>query len=176
MVSSIVDNKLPKSAWWFRVLLILAWLPPVAMLSVGVAVFAAAQPDSGEHGRQQPASGAVSKDGAQAPAVSIVRMVIDYGNGVEKHYTRVPHREGMTVLDVMEFAKTLKPGLSFEYSGRNRTALLRSIDGLANQGGGSESRNWVFRVNGALADKSFAIYRLQSGDVVLWRYDVYKPK
>ncbi len=51
--------------------------------------------------------------------------------------------------------------------------MLTAIDGVTNESGGGESRNWIYRVNGKLATVSFDAYTLVPGDVILWRFEKY---
>ncbi len=110
-----------------------------------------------------------------SPPVLSVRLVIDYGEGVEKHFNTIAWSDGMTVASAMASAKMLPPprGLAFESKGEGERGLLLSIDGLANQGGGKGTRNWLFWVNGQPGDKSFAIVPLKAGDVATWRFTTY---
>ncbi len=103
-----------------------------------------------------------------------VRLVIDYGDGVEKHFTSVPWKQGMTVLDAMEHARKSPHGIQFKHKGRGETALLTRIDDLTNEGGGRNKKNWIFWVNDKAAVKSFGIRRLEKGDVVRWKFTTYK--
>ncbi|MCZ6682769.1 MAG: DUF4430 domain-containing protein [Planctomycetota bacterium] len=107
------------------------------------------------------------------PKTQTVRLIIDYNDGVEKHFTAVPWKKGMTVRDAMDFAKRSPHGIAFEHKGRGETALLTRIDDLANQGGGSGKNNWIYRVNDKLANKGFAVFELNPSDVVLWKFTTY---
>ena len=100
-----------------------------------------------------------------------VRLVIDYGDGVEKHFTRIPWREGMSVLDAMKLAANHARGFKMEYRGRRATAFLTKIDNLENDG---RQKNWIYRVNNKLGDRSFAIYKLKPGDTALWKFGKYQ--
>jgi hypothetical protein len=111
----------------------------------------------------------------ESAAPATVRLVIDYDNGVEKHYTRLAWREGMTVLDAMREAERLRPAIAFEFRGSSERAFLTQMDGFTNEGGGEGKRNWILRVQDKLADRSFAITQLKRGEVVLWRFDKWQP-
>jgi hypothetical protein len=108
---------------------------------------------------------------AASEAASTCALIIDYGDGVQKHFPQAPWREGMTVLDLLEFAKGHPRGIRFEYRGKGATAFLTQIDDLKNEGRG---RNWVYRINGRLADRSFALQRLQPKDQVIWEFGEYR--
>jgi hypothetical protein len=106
------------------------------------------------------------------PAAKAVSLAIDYGDGFQKQYASLPWKEGMTVLDALAAARAHPRGITFKHRGSGETALLLQIDDLANER--AAGRNWIYRVNGKLADRSFGIYRLQAGDAVLWRFEKYE--
>lgn len=107
------------------------------------------------------------------PDPKTVRLIIDYNDGVEKHFTAVPWKQGTTVLDAMRYAKRSPHGIAFEHKGSGETALLTRIDDIANQGGGREKKNWIYHVNDKLADKGFAVFELNASDVVRWKFTTY---
>ncbi len=112
----------------------------------------------------------LAQEGGNPPTAKTVSLIIDYGDGFEKHYTNIAHRERMTILDVMRRAEKHVRPLPFRFRGKEATAFLTEIDGLANEGSG---RNWIYRVNDKLGDRSFAVYELAAGDVVRWRFGGY---
>ena len=79
-----------------------------------------------------------------------------------------PGSDGMTVADLMVAASHLPKGIQFSQQGSGESALLTEINGDANQGG--DGKNWIYSVNGNDADRSFAIYKLEPGDHVLWTF------
>ena len=117
--------------------------------------------------------GAVSAFAQQAKPKTI-RLVIDYGDGVEKHFTALRWSEGMTALDAMNRAKASPHGITFKYSGKGASAFLSKIDDLENEGGGANGKNWIYRVNDKLATKGLGIYKLKPSDVVKWRFEAFK--
>jgi hypothetical protein len=102
-----------------------------------------------------------------------VELVIDYGDGAEKRFTRIPHRDGMTALAALQFAARHPRGIAIESSGSGSAALVTKIDDLANEAG-ADAKNWLYRVNGKLADKSCGAYVLSPGDVILWKFEEYE--
>jgi hypothetical protein len=108
---------------------------------------------------------------ADDPPRPQVQMIVDYGDGVQKHFTALAWRDGMTVLDALELAQQHARGIRFAYRGQDATAFLTRIDDLENEGRGS---NWVYRVNGEMADRSFAIFPLKAGDAILWKFGDYR--
>jgi hypothetical protein len=120
------------------------------------------------------APAALAAPGNDAPAQA-VRLVIDYGDGSQKVFTRVPWREHMTVLDAMNHAKKHPRGVTFEHRGRGETAFLTQIDELRNEGGGAGNRNWQFWVNGQRAQQGFGALELKQNDAVEWRFATFEP-
>jgi hypothetical protein len=109
---------------------------------------------------------AASSAAAQEP--ELVRLVVNYADGVEKHFTALPWREGMTVFDAMQAAQEHPRGIKIQFRGSGATAFLTQIDDVKNEGSG---RNWIYRVNGELAERSFAVQKLAAGDAVLWKFE-----
>jgi hypothetical protein len=103
------------------------------------------------------------------PQAHTVRLIIDYGDGVQKHFTSIEWKKEMTVLDALNDAKASSHGITFQNSGSGATAFLTKIDDLANEGGGGK-RNWIYWVNTTLGDKSCGVYKLEPSDVVLWKF------
>ncbi|MAV34777.1 MAG: hypothetical protein CMJ59_04905 [Planctomycetaceae bacterium] len=100
-----------------------------------------------------------------------VQLIVDYGDGVQKHFTSLPWKAGMTALDALNLAQQHPRGIRFSYRGKGPRGFLTSIDGLKNDG---QSKNWIYRLNGKLGDRSFAIQPLQVGDGILWKFGKYK--
>jgi hypothetical protein len=118
---------------------------------------------------QQAAAMEVAESSADAKCV---RLVIDYGDGVQKHYTRLPWRPKMTVLDALQLAHRHARGIRLEFRGKAATALVTQIDDLTNQGG--RGRNWIYRVNNKPGNRSCGIHPLEAGDTVLWKFETYR--
>lgn len=107
----------------------------------------------------------------RALILETVDLEIDFGDVTRKRIASIPWRAGMTVEQTMQIASDRKPGIQFSVRGSGKMALLVSIDGRANEGGGAKARNWVYFVNGKRADRSFGVYELDPGDHILWTYD-----
>jgi hypothetical protein len=105
-----------------------------------------------------------------------VKLIVDYGDGVQKMLPALEWKEGMTVLDALEKAKAPAHGITFKYTGKGETAFLTQIDDLKNEGGGKATKNWQFLVNDVYADKSCGVYKLAKGDVILWQFKLYEGK
>ena len=113
-------------------------------------------------------SGHVLAADAKGPAS--VRLVVDYGDGVETHFTALKWANGMTALDALSAAKSHKHGISFEQRGSADTALVTKIGDLKNEGNG---KNWLYSVNGKPGEVSAGIQPLKAGDAVLWKFQTY---
>lgn len=108
------------------------------------------------------------------PLESVVRVVIDYKDGVEKGFVAIPFRPDMTVLDALTDASRHPRGVKIEVTGKGELAFVRKIDDLANQGGGKTARNWQFSVNGKPGTRGCGVSKLKESDVVRWEFDTMK--
>jgi hypothetical protein len=111
----------------------------------------------------------------QATSEHSIRLIVDYGDGVQKHFTALPWKKDMTVFDAMSAAKESTHGITFQHTGSGATAFLTKIDDMQNEGGAGK-RNWIFWVNTSLGDKSFGVYKLDPSDVVSWRFTSHAMK
>lgn len=102
----------------------------------------------------------------------LVTLTVDYGDGAQKKYTAVPWQKGMTVMAAMQWANKHPHGVDFVSRGTGATTMLTQIDDLKNRGG--DSKNWIFRVNDKLADRSCGIFPVKEGDRILWRFERYQ--
>jgi hypothetical protein len=109
---------------------------------------------------------------AQESQAKTVRLIVDYGDGVEKHFAAIPWKPAMTVLDALELASRHPRGVKFKYTGAEATAFVTEIDELKNEGGGK--RNWTYRVNDKLGERSSGVVELKDSDRVLWRFGKYR--
>lgn len=101
-----------------------------------------------------------------------VRLVIDFADGFQKHYTEIPWREGMTVWDVVQAAAKHPRGIEVKHRGEGATLLVTQIDGVQNQAG--SGKNWIYRVNDEVARRSAGIEQVKRADTVLWRFETYR--
>jgi len=119
-----------------------------------------------------PVSGQVTvKTPSKEHRAKVVRLIVDYGDGVEKHFTKLPYRAGMSVGDALQLARNHRRGIQVTLRGSGSTAFLSAIDGLSNEGNG---KNWTYHVNGKMPDHSFAVHKIAAGDVILWRFGKYR--
>ncbi len=105
-------------------------------------------------------------------AAEHVKLIVDYGDGVQKHFTSLAWKDGLTALGATQLADAHRRGIATKVRGSGEIAFLTEIDGVANEGGGG--RNWVFHVNGKLGDRSCGVTSLKAGDTVLWRFQKYE--
>src|SRR5437588_11818280 len=76
-----------------------------------------------------------------------VRLIIDYGDGVEKQLA-LRWKQDMTVFDAMNLSQANPHGIKFTYEGSTSDKyLLTQIDDVKNEGFGSGKRNWLYSVN-----------------------------
>ena len=111
---------------------------------------------------------------ASQPKAATVRLVVDFGDGVETHFKALPWREGMTALDALTAASKHPHGVTFKQRGSGGGALITQIGDVANEGGGRENKNWLFYVNDKQGTASAGKTALGAGDVALWRFQVYE--
>lgn len=103
-------------------------------------------------------------------AEQAVKVVVDFADGVEWHFTAVPWTEGMTVMDTLEAAPKGPRGLSYKSRGSGETAFVTEIAGIANEVGTGRKRNWIYKVNDELAKRGAGVVTVKPGDVVKWTY------
>jgi hypothetical protein len=102
-----------------------------------------------------------------------VRLIVDYGDGVEIHFTALKWRAGMTVLDALSDAGKHPRGISFRQRGSGSSALVTQIGDVKNGGGGAQSKNWMYYVGAERGEVSAGAQQLEPSDVILWRFQVY---
>ena len=117
--------------------------------------------------------GLASTASAAEPAAQTVRLVIDFGDGAELHFTKLPWRKDMTVLEALTAVGTHRRRVAHEQRGSGGSALITQIGDLKNGGGGAQSRNWMYYVNGKQATTSAGAQPLKPDDVALWKFQVY---
>ena len=78
--------------------------------------------------------------------MSTVALTIDYSNGAQKHFSSIPWKKGLTILDAIEASKGVTPGIALHYgSSRNGQAIDLVIDGVPSADG--DAMRWVVWVN-----------------------------
>ena len=104
------------------------------------------------------------------PKPASVRLVVDYGDGAEEHFSGLAWREGMTVLDALSAAQAHKHGITFSRRGTGASTFVTKIGDLTNEGNG---KNWMYSVNDKAGEHSAAVHPIKAGDAVLWRFQTY---
>jgi len=111
------------------------------------------------------------KDGQAEASRIAIEMEVHFGESAEtKSFEIVVDRQSPTVLDAMKRAEEAGK-LVFAYRGNGKFAFLEAIDMTINQG--SDGDNWVYSVNGVQGNKSFGVYRVETGDRIEWRFGAY---
>jgi hypothetical protein len=142
----------------------------MSLLASGCREKSQAPPSQDPKALQDAANSRPASAAAPEPAV---QLVIDYGDGAQKRFSAIPCRDGMAVLDVLQFARQSPHGISFVVRGSGEAALLTKLDDVANEEGAAGARNWLFYVNDHLADKSLGTATVKSGDTILWKFERY---
>jgi hypothetical protein len=137
--------------------------PAIHHIAISVLALLSVASGCRESTTQKPAS-------APATAAQTVQLTIDYGDGGQKGLPAIPWRDGMTVLDALESAKANQHGITFTQRGSGETAMITKIDDIANQEGAEGAKNWLFYINGRLADKSCGVAAVKPGDSILWKF------
>ncbi|MFI4876046.1 MAG: DUF4430 domain-containing protein [Blastopirellula sp. JB062] len=114
--------------------------------------------------------------GLAAPAYSAeseqtVQVIVDYGDGSEKHFTQIPWKSNLNVFAATQAASRHPRGFKLSSKGSGTTRFVTAIDELKNEGNG---RNWIFRINQKLATRSCELIEIEPGDVILWRFQRYE--
>ena len=99
--------------------------------------------------------------------IGTVTLEVEYGS--EKRMKSIPVvcSPDSTVLLSLERAQNLKK-LKFESRGSGETAFISEIDGVKNEG--ASGKNWIYRVNDKLGDKSAGVFEVNPGDTISWSF------
>lgn len=145
----------------------------LALLLLGITLTGCKKP---EEAKSSPALGVDGQGSQSVPdgdnAPKEVKLTIDTGDP-KVTAVKVPYAgEKMTVRDLLQAAQP--QGITAVYQGEGEGAMLQSLQGIGNEGGGKEAKNWIFYVNGKQATTSSAVYSLQPGDAIIWRFEKYE--
>lgn len=73
-----------------------------------------------------------------------VSLTIDYSNGSQKSFATIPWTKHLTILDALQAAKTIPPGLVTEFgSSRTGSVISLSLDGVPKEDLPGEWSIWV---------------------------------
>jgi hypothetical protein len=104
---------------------------------------------------------------AQEAAPS-VRLIIDYGDGVQKTFQRIEWKEKLTVFAALQAAAKHPRGIKLEHSGSGESLFIKAIDDCENEGQGG--RNWRYLVGGESGRVSAGIAEVKAGDEIMWHF------
>lgn len=104
---------------------------------------------------------------ASSRTAGTVELTIKLSQPDDDLVVAVPCSDDSTVFSIMERAKNMGD-LDFEARGTGETVFLNSIQGVEN--GGASGDNWVYCVNGELADKSCGVFEVKPKDKIVWSY------
>jgi len=91
-----------------------------------------------------------------AAAAETVTLVVEFSKDKQKRFDDIAWRDGLTVLQAMNAAAKSKSGLKFKHRGSGANAFLTEI--------------WSYWVNDRLANRSFAVFKLDKSAVVKWKF------
>ena len=73
-----------------------------------------------------------------------VSLTIDYSNGSQKSFATIPWRDHMTILEALEAAGKIPPGLVTKFgSSRNGSVINLTLDGVPGEGLTGEWSIWI---------------------------------
>ncbi len=120
-------------------------------------------------GCNQPDTALLEPDDAKVAGT--VDLEIDFQSDKETIRVFIPCSADSTVFSILTRAKNLGD-LDFESRGGDPTTkFVTSICGVENQAAAGD--NWVFRVNGELADRGCGDFVVEPGDQVQWVFGKY---
>ena len=96
-------------------------------------------------------------------------------NGESKSKLTVLVAEKSNLLTIME-AQKAKQKLSFEVKGEGDMTFVESLNGVKNEGPGDDKHNWLFAVNGRLANQGIGQLQISAGDSVAWCFLLWKDR
>ncbi len=76
-----------------------------------------------------------------------------------------------TVFDALRQAEQSDKRIQLDVSGSGETAFVRSLGGVTNRG--AAGKNWIYYVNGELANRGAGVFQIAPGDRVVWRFGQY---
>lgn len=114
------------------------------------------------------AANGLAQERAEKPKT--VRLTIDYGDGVQKVFTKLECKEETTVFDILQQAARHPRGIRVSHKGSGDATFITAIDDVKNEGRG---RNWTYDVNEKPGEASAGVVKVKPGDSILWRFGDY---
>jgi hypothetical protein len=102
-----------------------------------------------------------------------VVLEVDFGEEKRPKSVDVVCSPDSTVLLSLERAQQLNK-ITFKHRGTGETVFVTSIDGIENEGG--DGKNWIYKVNGKLGDKSAGVFFVKPGDKISWSFGSKPPE
>ena len=113
---------------------------------------------------------APSVSNSSTKTAGTVQLEIDFGGKRENISVHVPCSADSTAFQILERARNMGD-LEFESTGQQETAFVASIGGVKNEG--AAGRNWLFEVNGKLANQGSGSFLVKKDDLIRWRMGDY---
>lgn len=160
---SLDEEPNSKKGWWRLPLLLAAVLG-------GILIYRGGNDDrsTGDRRAGDASIHARKVDSAESEDAEGVVVTIDFGGEAPREVANIPWNHGMTVRDAMQIAAAREADLRIHQRGEGEMAFLTQIGPQQNEG--PSGRNWIYKVNGKSADRSFAIQPIAPGDRVLWSF------
>jgi hypothetical protein len=79
----------------------------------------------------------------------------------------------LSIADIMKKIAETEKEFRYKSRGRGDTFFVTEINGRKNEG--ARGRNWIFKVNGKLGNKSAGSFKIKAGDKVEWNFQKYQP-
>lgn len=96
-------------------------------------------------------------------------------DGKSKSRLTVLVAEKSNLLSIME-AQKIEQKLSFEVKGEGDMTFVESLNGVKNEGPGDDKHNWLFAVNGRLANQGIGQLQISANDSVTWCFLLWKDR
>ena len=112
----------------------------------------------------------------QVQAAEKIRLIVDFADGVQVHFTNLKVAEKSTAIDLLKAAEKHSRGIKSTVRGSGQTALVTSIGKQKNEGRGRDAKNWLYYVNEQRAEIGAGVYELQPGDGIMWKFDTLRQE
>jgi hypothetical protein len=112
-------------------------------------------------------------DSGDTMTLGTVQLQIDFAGKREPISLSVPCSANSTVLTSLQRAQD-QGDLEFKSIGSGPAAFVVSIEGIKNAD--QQGRNWVFRINGIMANLGCGAFRVTPGDEIQWEFGEYLPE
>lgn len=114
----------------------------------------------------QPVASASPQAAVPVPEKAKVNLTID--TGTKQYEFNEDWESGMTAFELLKKISG-RENFSFKYQDSSFGVFVEEIHGVENDN--SESKYWMFKVNGKLSEVGCSDYKLGKGDFVKWMYE-----